>query len=108
MGLDQWAFAVKGEEKKEIFYWRKHPNLEGHMARLWHERGGEGVFNCEEVELNENDILQLKECHRNLDTVTGFFFGESCEDDLEDTDKFIGIAEAHLADGWKIIYTSWW
>ena len=36
MGLDQWAYAVKGEERKEIYYWRKHPDLEGWAATLWH------------------------------------------------------------------------
>ena len=29
MGLDQYAFATKGDEKHEIAYWRKHANLQG-------------------------------------------------------------------------------
>jgi hypothetical protein len=108
MGLDQWAYAVKGEERKEIFYWRKHPDLEGWAATLWHERGGEGDFNCQELELDMDDIDALEGEHRNLAKCVGFFFGETSEEDIESTQEFIGIARQHLQDGYKIIYTSWW
>ena len=29
MGLDQHAFARKGEEEIKLMYWRKHANLQG-------------------------------------------------------------------------------
>lgn len=40
MGLDQFAFSVSPTgEKKEIAYWRKHPNLHGWMEELWYDKG---------------------------------------------------------------------
>ena len=69
MGLDQYAFARKGEPirnrleteyevEHEIAYWRKHPNLQGWMEQLWREKGGEGEFNCVDVELTLDDLEQ--------------------------------------------------
>ena len=58
MGLDQYASARKGEpttddegytyyeDSMELAYWRKHPNLQGWMQDLYHEKGGEDEFNC--------------------------------------------------------------
>jgi hypothetical protein len=79
MGLDQSAVARKGEPRKvpqtwtttdadgneeevveyynewddtiELAYWRKHPNLQGWMQELYYEKGGEGEFNCVDLEL---------------------------------------------------------
>lgn len=57
MGLDQYVYAFKGETPKtqtdfeeidgaeEIFYWRKHANLEGWMSNLYDEKGGKELFN---------------------------------------------------------------
>ena len=78
MGLDQYAFAVKGGEKVEIAYWRKHADLEGYMSELWRSRGNNGEFNCEELELDTEDLMDLRDSHRNLETANGFlsdFFG---------------------------------
>jgi len=53
MGLDQYAFARKGEplddfdgnssseEEIEICYWRKHPNLQGWMENFLTDRDWE-------------------------------------------------------------------
>jgi len=40
----------------EIAYWRKHPNLHGWFEQLYRERGGEGDFNGDELELFREDI----------------------------------------------------
>lgn len=52
MGLDQYAYAFLGDPPKaptdfpapesaiEIFYWRKHADLEGWMSNLYYEKGG--------------------------------------------------------------------
>lgn len=62
MGLDQYAYARKGDNKTQICYWRKHANLQGYMEDLYYAKGGEAdTFNCVEVELNEQDLLNLKE-----------------------------------------------
>jgi hypothetical protein len=96
MGLDQYAFQILDETdedgrniRREVAYWRKHPNLQGWMEALWRSKGmaepvisGEDStannteydgldatgtfatptldFNCEEVELTLEDIANLR------------------------------------------------
>ena len=139
MGLDQYAFARKGEpiettedytyqdfegnrhveqrtsvsyeEEHEVAYWRKHPNLQGWMENLWREKGGEGEFNCVDVELTAADLDQLAYDLRSdqLPETVGFFFGDNSNDYYKDADaEFIREARQYLADGYKIVYTSWW
>ena len=139
MGLDQYAFARKGKpiettedytyedlegnshteqrtsvsyaEELEIAYWRKHPNLQGWMEQLWREKGGEGEFNCVDVELTLEDLDALE---RTLDDealpeTTGFFFGQNSDDHYAEQDReFILAARNRIKDGYKVIYTSWW
>lgn len=108
MGLDQYAFARRGEERLDIAYWRKHANLEGWMADLYAERGGAGTFNCVELRLFEDDIFALEQKYRNFNQANGFFWGESELEDDEATREFIEGAKSFIEDGWEIIYTSWW
>lgn len=108
MGLDQYAFARKGEEKTEIMYWRKHANLEGWMANLYHARGGEGNFNCVDLKLSEEDLLKLQLQHRDLPKSEGFFWGETTDYKVDDTQVFIDKALEMMKDGYEIIYTSSW
>ena len=85
MGLDQYGMARKGqpqkdeegyifyEEEMELAYWRKHPNLQGWMENLWHEKGcpngnpetadtGFGSdFNCVDLELTLSDLDCLEQ-----------------------------------------------
>jgi len=70
MGLDQYAFWSKPDYKTDehgrpvfaddeltkISYWRKHPNLEGFMARKWKEAGNEEEFNCQMLEITEGIV----------------------------------------------------
>lgn len=109
MGLDQYAFARKeGEKDEQIMSWRKHANLEGWMANLYNARGGRGEFNCVELKLREEDLDSLGEEHENLEVSGGFFWGESCEEDTQDTHAFLKLAYERLSAGYEIIYTSWW
>ncbi len=109
MGLDQYAFARKeGQAEVKLMQWRKHANLEGWMANLYHSRGGAGDFNCVDLKLREEDLDRLQEECQNLETARGFFWGESHPDDDVDTQEFISLAYKRLNDGWTIIYTSWW
>ena len=109
MGLDQYAFARKsGEEDTEIMYWRKHANLEGWMANLYARRGGKGQFNCIELKLTEADLDKLTDEYLGLTKSAGFFWGESYPKQNEDTAEFLSKAEKYLADGYEIIYSSWW
>jgi len=127
MGLDMYAYSISakdagnqqvdldftGEDKYEIFYWRKHHDLHGWMHQLYIRKGGKSeTFNCNTVRLTEDDLLDLERDLRNynLPETTGFFFGnyppdeESLKNDLE----FIRLARDEIADGRVVIYDSWW
>jgi len=139
MGLDQYAVARKGEPrtvKSEYTYtdqdgvekegfeeylewddtiqlaeWRKHPNLQGWMEELWYEKGGEGEFNCVDLELTlENlDALEATLDEEELPETAGFFFGGNADDHYAEADReFIVQARAALKQGYKVFYSSWW
>jgi hypothetical protein len=131
MGLDQYAFARKGEprevpatnifgkpcvgigydEEIELAYWRKHPNLQGWMEALYREKGGDDEFNCVDVELTHEDLDKLARDINaaTLPDTTGFFFGQPSDEYYEENDrKFISEARKALDDGYKVVYTSWW
>jgi len=110
MGLDQYAFARKGDEKVEIAYWRKHANLQGWMAQLWSNKTGRrgDDFNCEELPLQMHNINSLERDHKNLDRATGFFWGESHPEDDEITEAFINAARRYLLDGYEVYYYCWY
>ena len=117
MGLDQTAFVTNQREKvikEELHYWRKHPNLQGWMEKLWREKNPDesvGIeFNNIDVELTledlnklENDILQEK-----LPETVGFFFGKSQPFRKDGDLDFVKKAKEEIQKGNKIFYTSCW
>jgi hypothetical protein len=116
MGLDQYATAVKDDEKIEFFYWRKHNRLQGYMKKLYESKGGTECFNCEDVELTLTDLEQLEAvvCNKKLPATTGFFFGSDSYSDewidemVADDLKFIDKAREHIKNGYAVVYSSWW
>jgi hypothetical protein len=123
MGLDQYANARKGEATKddegctyykdsmELAYWRKHPSLQGFMQELYHSKGGEGEFNCVDVELTLEDLDSMEEAldENALPETSGFFFGENSEDHYAEQDReFILSARNAIEDGYTVVYSSWW
>ena len=127
MGLDQYARSVDSkyvtspvdfdtseippDENREIHYWRKHPNLQGWMERLYRQKGGnDDVFNCVPVALDlaDLDALEKDVVANALPETTGFFFGQSTEEDRIDDLKFIQKARTELALGRAVYYYSWW
>lgn len=132
MGLDQYAFVKMKQTKQEqlrdyltgkvndlvrITYWRKHNALHGWMADLYESRGNENEFNCELLQLFEEDILKLKEdiAKGNLKERSGFFFGSTdyMSDYLNtsyyETDcQFIEEALMHLKDGDEVFYSAYY
>jgi len=122
MGLDQFAYAKKGDDKIDLMDWRKHANLQGFMEQLWEDKdrpvpdGAEiddspmGSFNCIPLSLTMSDIEELEDCvlGNKLPHTTGFFFGSSREDDKEDDMRFIELAKKYLLDGYEVYYDSWW
>ena len=123
MGLDQYATARKGEPQQdaegytyyedtmELAYWRKHPNLQGWMEDLYLEKGGEGEFNCQDVELTLEDLDALEATldEEALPETVGFFFGTDSSDHYAETDReFIREARAAIKQGYTVVYSSWW
>ena len=108
MGLDQYAFATKGDERIEIAYWRKHANLQGWMQELYADRGGTGDFNCVPVALDNDDLDRLEKEHANLERATGFFCGTSHPMDDQATADFVSKARDYIRKGYTVEYDSWW
>ncbi|NDD85588.1 phosphoglycerate kinase [bacterium] len=118
MGLDQFAYAINSDgEKRELAYWRKHPNLQGWMERLWESKGRPNAhedsndFNCIPVELTEEDLDNLEQSleTNSLPETTGFFFGENKDNMYRQQDvEFIQVARQALDEGDKVVYDSWW
>ena len=130
MGLDQYAYVSVSDgssesseaSRNEIAYWRKHPNLQGWMERIWERKGspvpeGEenfnGSFNCIPLELDLDDLDELEEDIRDgtmasLDT-SGFFFGGPADDYYREQDlEFIRKAREEIESGNRVFYSSWW
>lgn len=128
MGLDQYAYVASkaGDDwnnHQEISYWRKHPNLQGWMERLWIEKGYPGLpagsnnfdhtFNGVEVELTWDDIDKLEKDIKSGQVselgTTGFFFGNPSDDYYREHDlEFCVNAKAELFLGRKVFYNSSW
>ena len=99
------------EDSMELAYWRKHPNLQGWMQDLWYTKGGEGEFNCVDLELEAEDLDLLEESldEEALPETTGFFFGTDSSIHYAEQDReFIREARAAIKQGYTVIYNSWW
>lgn len=124
-GLDMTAVKVKGgsiskpvdfvlpddSNAEELHYWRKHPNLHGWMERLYHEKDGqEQNFNCcpVQITLEDLDTLEKDVTNKDLPETSGFFFGESSDEDQADDLEFIEKARQAINNGHDVYYTSWW
>lgn len=130
MGLDQYAYAVKGEEEVFLADWRKHNRLQGWMEQLWQDKGcpngdEDDGFNSVALEITEEDLLNLEDAIDNFEMpeTSGFFFGNdsySWNDDngnpfpeneywYKDTDiAFVINAKKALTEGGKVYYNSWY
>lgn len=116
MGLDQYAYVkIKEQEQSEICYWRKHPNLQGWMERLWSSKYPEIAnnesFNGIEIELSLEDLNQLQHdvIAEKLPSTEGFFFGNNSDRHYREHDlEFIANAKLLLLAGTKVYYNSSW
>lgn len=120
MGLDQYAFTRRTadlgavdfpqeDSDVELFYWRKHANLQGWMQALYNTKGGtEEDFNGPNVQITAADLDKLEAELDDLPTATGFFWGTSDETDKVKDIEFIRLARAAIADGLSVYYSSWY
>jgi len=118
-----YAFATKAKLKnevdftetnlkpEEIHYWRKHPNLHGWMQELYESKGGKSdSFNGDCVVLTEKDLNELESDIKDgsLPDTSGFFFGQTDGDEVQDDLDFVAKAREAITDGKTVYYTSWW
>jgi hypothetical protein len=123
MGLDMYAYKTKAKPEKEvdfgttnfnaheIHYWRKHPNLHGWMEQLYYNKGGQAdSFNCVNVELTQNDLLDLRNDISDglLPRTVGFCYGQSDGSEIEDDLQFVDDALKAIEEGDTVYYSSWW
>ena len=124
MGLDMYAFSTKAKLNKEVdfnttnfqpeevHYWRKHPNLHGWMHSLYESKGGDkhSDFNGDCVVLTESDLDELEDDIKDgsLPDTSGFFFGQTNGDEVQDDLDFVSKAREAITDGKTVYYTSWW
>lgn len=102
----------------EIAYWRKHSDLNGYMEDLYYERGGKGEFNCVPLYLSKEDIENIIRDHKRhldpedeftIDEARGFFWGETCNEQWENSLKdFERILDETDWDNSTIYYSCWW
>lgn len=126
MGLDQQAVARRfsNSENVELLHsWRKHPNLQGWMEKLWEEKGrpnydGEndgnlstGAFNFVDLPLTVEDIDRLEAdiTSGSLPATTGFFFGGDADEHYKDQDlEFCNKARKALDENLEVVYRCWY
>ena len=104
-------FDTINVETEDLHYWRKHPNLHGWMQSLYEYKGGKSdSFNGDCVVLNEIDLDNLESDIKNgrLPDTSGFFFGNSDGDEVNDDLDFVNKARTAIAEGKTVYYTSWW
>jgi hypothetical protein len=94
MGLDMYIrhgedsdeiYKREGYEgwKRELCYWRKHPDLHGYIVQAF----ADGVDECQQIELDTGRVAQILAASEEdrLPHTEGFFFGTSVPEDKEDT-----------------------
>lgn len=117
MGLDQYAYlaarqADDWDNWQELAYWRKHPNLQGWMEKLFLDKGGNcDSFNGVELELTWDDVDRLEQDIQagKLPSTQGFFFGNDSDEHYKEHDlDFCRRAKAELFLGRRVFYNSSW
>lgn len=117
MGLDQYAYlaarqADDWDNWQELAYWRKHPNLQGWMEKLFLDKGGNcDSFNGVELELTWDDVDRLEQDIQagKLPSTQGFFFGNNSDEHYKEHDlDFCRRAKAELFLGRRVFYNSSW
>jgi len=85
------------EERIDLGYWRKHPNLHGYIV----DQFADGEDDCRPIELSIENIQQIADAvaNKKLEKTEGFFFGISDESDerINEDLKIMGQAIAWLS-----------
>jgi hypothetical protein len=81
------------------------------MQELYDHKGGKSDnFNGDCVVLTESDLddLEYDIKEGSLPNTSGFFFGNSDGEEMDDDLEFVKEARQAIADGKTVYYTSWW
>lgn len=129
MGLDQYAYIKLAPEYDNWLFlaeWRKHPNLQGWMERLWRKKMNSSEpyekdtyiddgFNGIELELTLEDInnleldIRIERLDGGFGTTTGFFFGDKADEEYKWKDlTFCDRAKVALRNNHTVYYNSSW
>ena len=98
----------------DFAYWRKFNHLHGWMEQLYRQKGGtQDSFNCTTVRLMPDDLDRLASLAtmKALAPTAGFFFGGQepfGDEDKEEVLAFVAKAREAIADGYAVLYDSWW
>ncbi len=113
---DEADARVKSEGiyDSDFAYWRKFNHLHGWMEQLYRSKGGSAnSFNCVTVRLMPDDLdrLQSLAVMKALAPTQGFFFGGAepfNDEDKQEVLDFVAKARQAIADGYVVLYDSWW
>jgi len=89
------------EERVELGYWRKHPNLHGFIIETF----ADGVDECQQISLSQDDLETIYNAVQDnkLPHTTGFFFGES---DGSKDERDYDLKVLHRSIEWLLVNNS--
>lgn len=95
------GFRIKSV-RLDLGYWRKHPDLHGFIVQNF----ADGEDFCQPIDLDCADLARIIEAIKsdNLPKTTGFFFGESENDE---TQKAEAIEVFRKASEWLAADETW-
>ena len=114
-GVRQTDLDYSIDDRSDIAYWRKFNALHGWMRQLYYDKKGtDPDFNCNTVRLEAEDLnrLETEAKAKTLAPTAGFFFGDSStpfdDNDCQMVLDFVVTARQSIADGFVVVYSSWW
>lgn len=85
------------------------------MHKVYIAKGGEDPdFNCNSLLLDLEDLnhLEADAIAKALQPTSGFFFGDThigfSNADRDEVLDFVKLARKTIADGYVVVYNSWW
>ena len=79
------------------------------MEELYHEKGGDGEFNCVDVELTLDDLDALEQSldESALPETVGFFFGANLTITTQSKTVSLSVRSVAIKQGYTVVYNSW-